>query len=242
VIDARDAISWAINEFSRERRVVVTSLQAAGVAVADMAVQIDSAVRVATIDTGRLPEQTLAYLDTLRERWGRPIEVVVPDARDVQPFVLTHGVNPFYVSTDLRLQCCNIRKVLPLQRLLADVDCWITGLQRDDSSDRAGVDVIEIDQAHGGIVKLNPLAEWSSDQVFAYLRSRGIPEHPLYRAGYTSIGCAPCTRAVQPGEDARAGRWWWEQGTAKECGIHGGPLRVVGAADREEVLIGGRNR
>jgi len=216
-----EIIGWAIDTFDRRRRVVVTSLQAEGVAIADMALAFDRDVRLVTIDTGRLPEETLAYLDTLRRRWDRSIEVVTPDAAELQPFLARNGVNPFYESVDLRLRCCELRKVRPLQRVLADVDCWFSGLRRDHSQERSQVELIEFDAEHGGIVKINPLAAWSTDDVHDYLRRQRLPLHPLYAAGYTSIGCAPCTRAVRPGEDARAGRWWWEQDVAKECGIHG---------------------
>ena len=237
--DARDAVAWAIAEFAPDRRVVVTSLQSAGVVVADLAVALDPDCRVATIDTGRLPEATLGYLDALRERWGRPVEVWTPHPTDLEPFLHENGANPFYASVDLRVQCCYIRKVRPLQRLLADVDCWMTGLRRDQSRERAAIDVIELDQQHGGIVKLNPLAGWSAGDVIAYLEERAIPAHPLYRAGYASIGCDPCTRPVEPGEDPRAGRWWWEEGIAKECGMNGSPLRVLSVAAEVEPVGGG---
>ncbi len=218
-----EILQWVVEHFGRERRVVVTSLQAEGTAIADMALTLDPEVRIVTIDTGRLPEETLAYADALRHIWGRDIEVIVPESRDVEAFVTQYGPNAFYGSVELRLRCCELRKVRPLARILADVDCWISGLRREQSADRAGVSVVELDAEHGGIYKVNPLAAWSTQDVRAYLARRNLPVHPLYASGYTSIGCAPCTRAVQPGEDQRAGRWWWEQGVAKECGIHGRP-------------------
>jgi len=226
----QELIAWAHHRFPRERRVVVTGLQAEGVAVADMAIALDPTARVLTVDTGRLPEETHTYLDTLRAHWGRDIEVVTPAQAEVEAFASEHGANPFYDSTERRLECCHIRKVAPLQRALATVDCWMSGLRRGQSAGRAGTAVLEIDQRHGGIVKLNPLANWSMDEVLNHLRSRGIPTHPLYGKGYTSIGCAPCTRAVAPGEHPRAGRWWWEKGVDKECGIHVRPAIAVAAA------------
>jgi phosphoadenosine phosphosulfate reductase len=225
--DAREVVRWAVSSFERERRVVVTSLQAGGVVIADMALEFDPEVRIVTIDTGRLPEETLAYLDTLRTVWGRSIEVVLPEPLDVEPFVAANGVNPFYGSVDMRLRCCNLRKVRPLQRVLDGVDCWITGLRREHSPQRSTVAVVERDREHDGIVKVNPLATWSAREVNEYMATRRLPLHPHYAAGYASIGCAPCTRAVQPGEDPRAGRWWWEHGVAKECGMHGRPATAL---------------
>jgi phosphoadenosine phosphosulfate reductase len=228
--NARDVIAWALARFSPARRVVVTGLQAEGVAVADMAIALDPSVRVLTIDTGRLPEPTHRYLDTLREHWGRGIEVIHPDSEELEVFTREHGSNPFYASAHLRLDCCHLRKVAPLERVLVGVDCWLSGVRRGQSARRAGAETVEIDARHGGIVKVNPLALWSDETVRGYLREHGVPLHPLYAKGYTSIGCAPCTRPVAAGDHARAGRWWWESGVDKECGIHAVPLVVpVGA-------------
>ncbi|MGH7722146.1 MAG: phosphoadenylyl-sulfate reductase [Candidatus Dormibacteria bacterium] len=216
-------IGWALERFATERRVVVTGLQAEGVAVADMAMALDPGVRVLTIDTGRLPEATHRYLDMLRAHWGRGIEVIHPDGDDLDRFTGEHGANPFRATVELRLECCRIRKVAPLEHALGDVDCWMSGLRRAQSAGRRDTAPIERDLRHRGIVKLNPLAAWSDDQVRAHLRSRGVPPHPLYALGFSSIGCAPCTRPVAAGEPARAGRWWWEDGVEKECGIHATP-------------------
>ena len=222
-----EVIGWALSRFPSERRVVVTGLQADGVAVADMAIAADPTVRVLTIDTGRLPEATHWYLDELRAHWGRGIEVVLPESAEVESFVGEHGSNPFRRSVALRLDCCHIRKVAPLERVLAGVDCWMTGLRRGQSERRATTSVIDIDERHGGVVKVNPVATWSEDAVTEYLTQRSVPLHPLYDAGYRSIGCAPCTRAVSADEDARAGRWWWEDGVDKECGMHMTPERTA---------------
>jgi phosphoadenosine phosphosulfate reductase len=218
-----EIIRWALTNHERGRVVVVTGLQAEGVAVADMALRVDPAVRIATIDTGRLPEASLGYIDTLRDHFGRAIEVLLPERPAIEAFVGEHGLNPFYTSVERRLDCCHIRKVAPLERLLATVDCWLTGLRRDQSPTRATIAAVELDVTHGGVVKVNPLAGWGEAEVRAYIDERGVPLHPLYAEGYTSIGCAPCTRAVVPGEDSRAGRWWWEQGIDKECGMHRRP-------------------
>jgi phosphoadenosine phosphosulfate reductase len=229
--DARNVIAWVLRRFSAERRVVVTGLQAEGVAVADMAIALDPSVRVLTIDTGRLPEATHGYLDTLREHWQRGIEVIHPDSDELEVFTREHGSNPFYASAQLRLDCCHLRKVAPLERALVGVDCWLSGVRRGQSALRARAETVEIDGRRGGIVKVNPLALWSDETVYGYLREHGVPVHPLYGKGYTSIGCAPCTRPVAAGEHARVGRWWWETGVEKECGIHATPLVApLGAA------------
>ncbi|MEA2618049.1 MAG: phosphoadenosine phosphosulfate reductase [Chloroflexota bacterium] len=220
----RDIVGWALGRFQPARTAVVTSLQADGMAVVDMALRIDPEVRIVTIDTGRLPEETYAYLDRVRAYYGRGIEVRFPDRATVERFTSAHGVNAFRESVERRLDCCHLRKVEPLERLLAGLDCWLTGLRRDHSARRRSVDVVELDSAHGGVIKVNPVAAWDEAAVRAYLADRGVPLHPLYERGYRSLGCAPCTRAVAEGDDPRSGRWWWERDVDKECGIHGRPL------------------
>lgn len=224
----QEVIAWALRRFAVQRTVIVTSLQAGGMAVLDMALRLDRGVRVVTIDTGRLPEETHAYLDLVRAHYGRGIEVAFPDRDDVERFTTEHGVNAFFADVGRRLECCHLRKVEPLRRMLADVDCWLTGLRRDQSRRRRAIQVVEPDREHGDIVKVNPLAGWSEADVRTYLREHAVPLHPLYERGYRSLGCAPCTRAVGPGEDPRAGRWWWEHGVEKECGLHGRPMAQKG--------------
>jgi phosphoadenylyl-sulfate reductase (thioredoxin) len=220
----QEIVAWALGRFGPARTAVVTGLQAEGVAVADMALQVDPGVRVVTIDAGRLPAESYAYIDALREHWGRGIEVIHPDAAALSAFTTANGVNAFYTSVQLRLDCCHVRKVEPLERALRGVDAWMTGLRRSQTERRGTTPVVERDVAHGDIVKVNPVAAWSEEHVIEYLRERGVPRHPLYEQGYRSIGCAPCTRAVAPGEHPRAGRWWWESdGIEKECGIHHRP-------------------
>lgn len=216
-------VAWTLQRFGSARTVVVTGLQAEGVAVADMAVQIDPEVRIATIDTGRLPGESYEYIDALRRRWDRGIEVISPDNALLSEYTTQNGVNAFYDSVQLRLDCCHIRKVEPLERLLRGVDAWMTGLRRSQTERRGTTPVVERDAAHGDIVKVNPVAAWSEEQVIEYLHAREVPRHPLYAQGFRSIGCAPCTRAVGPDEHPRAGRWWWENGIEKECGIHHRP-------------------
>jgi phosphoadenylyl-sulfate reductase (thioredoxin) len=156
-------------------------------------------------------------IEVVRARYGIAVEVVAPIQEDVEAMVSAHGLDLFYQSRDLRTLCCEVRKVRPFQRKLAELKAWASGLRREQSQTRAGVrKVEEVD----GRIRISPLADWTSEQVERYIRDRDVPLHPLYLRGYTSIGCAPCTRAVAVGEDERAGRWWWEQETSKECGIH----------------------
>ncbi len=216
---AEEILGWALREFPRDRIALSTSFQLEGMVILDMAWRIDPLVQVFTIDTGRLPAETLALIDQVRDRYRIRIEVLHPDATELSAFTTEHGVNPFYRSRELRLACCDLRKVRPLTRRLSTLDAWITGLRRAQSASRGATPAIAIDQAHGGILKVNPLAAWSLEQVEAYTLTHDLPRNALYARGYTSIGCAPCTRAIAPGEDSRAGRWWWERGD-KECGIH----------------------
>jgi thioredoxin-dependent adenylylsulfate APS reductase len=177
-------------------------------------------VSVLTLDTGRLPQATYDMIDRVRDRYGIDVQVVSPDPTDLQEMVGHHGVNLFYKSPDLRRHCCEIRKSRPLARALAGYDAWITGVRRQQATTRAATAVVARDAEHEGLTKIAPLAMWTKEQVWAYIREENLPYHPLYERGYTSIGCEPCTRATSAGEDERAGRWWWEQGENKECGLH----------------------
>jgi thioredoxin-dependent adenylylsulfate APS reductase len=174
---------------------------------------------VFTIDTGRLPQETYNVMDHVREKYGIPIEVYFPRAEDVEEMVRKHGLNLFYKSVELRILCCHVRKVEPLKRALSGLDAWITGLRREQAPTRAVIKKVEVDHVNGGIIKINPLADWTSQQVWEYIREKGVPYNALYDHGYLSIGCAPCTRPIKQGEDPRSGRWWWEKGI-KECGLH----------------------
>ncbi len=212
-------LRWAVDRFG-SRLALATSFQADGMALLDMVHRIDPGVRVLTVDSGRLRQETYEFIDQVRERYAIPIEVYSPQAADLEAFVGEHGPNPFYRSLELRVRCCEIRKVSPLTRALTGLDAWISGQRRDHTASRRGIRVVERDDLHGGIVKLNPLAAWTDEQVWTYLRAHDVPHNPLYDQGFTSIGCAPCTRPTAPGDDPRAGRWWWEQHASKECGIH----------------------
>ncbi len=216
---AEDVIRWALDRFG-PMVAISTSFQAVGAVILDIAHHVDPDVRVFTIDTGRLPQETYDLIDRVREYYGISVDVYYPDNEELALMVSKHGINPFYRSVSLRLLCCNLRKVEPMNRALKDLDAWITGLRRSQDETRANVDKIEVDTGHGGIIKINPLADWSNDQVWEYIKANQVPYNELYDRGYTSIGCAPCTRTISPGEDLRAGRWWWEKGMPKECGIH----------------------
>jgi thioredoxin-dependent adenylylsulfate APS reductase len=222
---AQETIDWALGTFGR-RAAVCTSFQAEGMVILDMACRADPQVRVFTIDTGRLPPETYELIDRVRERYGIDVEVFYPDQNELSQMVTQHGVNPFYRSVSLRLLCCEVRKVNPLNRALGNLDAWITGLRRSQNQTRASLSRVELDPDHGNIVKVNPLADWSDERVWEYIRAHDLPYNRLYDQGYTSIGCAPCTRPVKAGEDERAGRWWWETGMPKECGIH---VRLCGS-------------
>jgi phosphoadenosine phosphosulfate reductase len=176
--------------------------------------------RVFLLDTGRLHQETFDLVERALATYALPIDLHFPSAPLVEDLVRRGGVSSFRDSIEDRKECCRVRKLEPLARALAGAPAWVTGLRREQSPTRTDVDVVERDDAHGGIVKLNPLARWTSDEVWRFVREHQVPVHALHAAGYPSIGCAPCTRAVQPGEDPRAGRWWWEAPEHKECGLH----------------------
>jgi phosphoadenosine phosphosulfate reductase len=218
--DPEVVLEWALDRFS-PRIALSTAFQIDGVALLDMAYAIDPEVRVFSVDTGRLPQETFELIERLRARYPEmQLELLAPSPEHLERMVARKGPNLFYGSVENRLLCCNVRKVQPLTRRLATLDAWVTGLRRDQWATRTNIRKVEVDHDHGAIVKLNPLAEWTEEEVWDYVREREVPYHSLYDRGYTSIGCAPCTRAIAPGEAARAGRWWWETGAPKECGIH----------------------
>ena len=218
------ALLLRLKEIATEFRNVAfaSSLGAEDMVVADAIFTADLPIAIITLDTGRLPRETLDLLERMRARYGREVEMFRPDADEAGRYVATHGANAFYESVDLRKRCCHIRKVEPLARALAGRDAWVTGLRRAQSVTRTDLPLREFDATHG-LVKFNPLADWSEEEVWAYVRDREVPYNALHDRGYPSIGCDPCTRAIRPGEDVRAGRWWWESRDSKECGIHVSP-------------------
>ena len=180
---------------------------------------IKAPVDVFTLDTGRHFPETLDTLEASIDRYGIDIRVIAPDAADLETLVSRDGINGFRASIGARKACCDVRKVRPLNRALNGAAGWITGLRRDQSAGRAHVPFAERD-ANSGMIKLNPVADWALEQLEAYIAANHIPVNPLHAHGFPSIGCQPCTRAIKPGEDIRAGRWWWENEDGKECGLH----------------------
>ncbi|MDX3907562.1 MAG: phosphoadenylyl-sulfate reductase [Pigmentiphaga sp.] len=183
-------------------------------------------IQIFTLDTGRLNPETLAMVDRIAERYDRSIQVVRPDPEAVEQYVTAHGMNAFYESVELRKACCEIRKVEPLRRVLAGRSAWITGQRREQAVTRGELPLDEHDPVFG-LHKYNPLALWTQEDVWGTIRALDIPYNPLHDRGYPSIGCEPCTRAIRPGEDVRAGRWWWESSDSKECGLHAGNLSTI---------------
>ena len=217
---AEEILAWGMKQFG-ERFGICTSFQLGGMVIIDMAVRLDlGKFQLFTIDTGRLPEATHEIIERTRGRYGIPVEVLYPDTLETTTMVSGHGPNLFYESVENRRLCCEVRKVRPLRRKLRQVDAWAVGLRRGQAESREDVKKVEIDEKHGGIYKLSPLADWSEQQIEEYVRRYDVPKHRLFSEGYTSIGCAPCTRANFDGENIRAGRWWWEEEGDKECGIH----------------------
>ena len=213
---ATEVLSWAVETYG-DSFAVSTSFQAEGMVIVDMVARIAKRPRILTLDTGRLPAETYQMIETVRDRYGVSVEVVCPDTAEVESMVTLHGPNLFYQSTAQRMLCCNIRKVRPLERKLKEFKAWAVGLRRSQNELRADVPKVDLEAAP---VKISPLADWTVEQVDEYIRQNNVPRHPLYAHGYTSIGCDPCTRAVEAGAPERAGRWWWEQDADKECGIH----------------------
>lgn len=236
--EPEDVIAWALGTFG-DRLAVVTALQADGMAILDMAARQRPDVRVLTVDTLRLPRATYDFMNQVRAHYPEAqFEVLRPETSEVLEMEQRHGRDLFRASVPLRLHCCQVRKVRPLVRALEDLDCWVTGLRRDQWASRSAIRKVELDHDHSGIVKLNPLADWTKEEVWQYLEDNHVPVHPLYSQGYTSIGCGPCTRALQPGEDERAGRWWWETNAPKECGIHC-PIETGGFEHEAQAILGG---
>ena len=196
-----------------------SSLGAEDMVLTDMVAREGLPIEIFTLDTGRLHAETRDMLGRVQSHYGIALRVMQPDPQAVVEYVTTHGRNAFYGSVELRQRCCEIRKVEPLKRALAGKRAWITGLRRDQSAARAGIRLAEFDAALH-VAKFNPLAEWSGNDVWDYLRANKVPTNPLHERGFPSIGCEPCTRAVAPGEDERSGRWWWEEESKKECGLH----------------------
>ncbi|MDE0291648.1 MAG: phosphoadenylyl-sulfate reductase [Candidatus Dadabacteria bacterium] len=214
-----DILAWASANLDRSVA-LATSFQVQGMVLVDMFAKVNPKARIFTLDTGRLHSHTYDVMDKTREKYNINIEVLFPDTAEVEEMVTSHGVNLFYKSVENRRLCCQVRKTNPLNGYLKTLDAWITSIRADQTEQRAESSKFEIDYLHGKMLKINPILDWTADQVWDYIRKNDVPYNKLHDMGYPSIGCAPCTRAVEEGEDPRAGRWWWEQGSDKECGIH----------------------
>ena len=202
--------------------VFACSFGAEDMVLVDLIARASLPIAIVTLDTGRLPTETHDLIERVKAKYRVPIEIQSPDERAVAAYVARNGSDAFYESVALREECCAIRKLEPLSRALNGKSAWITGLRRSQASTRNGIAIRETD-ARYGVLKFNPLADWSDEDVWTYVRVFAVPYNALHDRGYPSIGCAPCTRAVAAGEDARAGRWWWESAEQKECGLHRRP-------------------
>jgi phosphoadenosine phosphosulfate reductase len=224
-----EALETLLRRISAEHAPIAlaSSLSAEDMVLSDVILAEGLPIAIFTLDTGRLHEETLALIDRIEARYGVAIEVYKPNPDAVAAYVKTNGADAFYESLDLRKACCGIRKVEPLNRALAGKKAWITGQRREQSATRTELAIEEHD-AERGMAKFNPLADWSWQDVLDYAAERDVPINPLHARGYVSIGCEPCTRAIRPGEDPRAGRWWWEQSDSKECGLH--PAHPIAAS------------
>lgn len=217
----QDIVRYALEEYSP--KIGVSFSGAEDVVLIDMAVKLGHEFRVFSLDTGRLHPETYQFIDQVRENYQIPIEIFFPQPESVQKLVREKGLFSFY--QDGHKECCSIRKVEPLRRALGSLDAWVTGQRHDQSpGTRALVPVVQADPVFSNdareLVKFNPLANWTSEQVWKYIRENDVPYNPLHERGFVSIGCEPCTRPVHPGQHEREGRWWWEDETKKECGLH----------------------
>jgi len=221
-MDAAGILTWAIERFHPRLALSCSFGDPEGMVLLDMMHRIEPSSRVFVLDTGRMHQETYDLIDRVRDRYDKAVEVALPDRDALRSMVQEHGMNLFYESLEKRKLCCRLRKVEPAARFLADLDAYVTGLRRGQHLTRGDTPKVEVDRAVGGILKVNPLVDWSSDEVWQYVRSHQVPVNRLHHQGYPTVGCAPCTRAIQAGEDPRAGRWWWEDPETKECGLHAG--------------------
>ncbi len=226
----QEVIADAIGRFA-PGRIAISFSGAEDVVLIDMAHQMGLDVDVFSLDTGRLHPETYRFIESVRGRYGVDIEMVMPEPEAVGDLVRRKGLFSFY--EDGHSECCAVRKIAPLERKLATLDAWITGQRKDQSVTRTSVPTEQEDGAFAGktgaLMKFNPLADWSSVEVWTYIREHGVPFNPLHERGFVSIGCEPCTRPVVPHEHERSGRWWWEDATRKECGLHAqNVVRIVG--------------
>jgi phosphoadenosine phosphosulfate reductase len=213
----RERLAAAVGEYGRV--IYSSSLGAESIVLTDIIWSHVPAIDIFTIDTGRLPEETYELLGRLQGRYKRSLRVVYPDAKALEALVSAQGINGFYNSFEARMACCRVRKVEPFKRAIAGYGAWVTGLRHEQSATRAQARAVEWD-AENRLHKVSPILDWTEEQIWQYIRARQLPYNSLHDRQYPSIGCQPCTRAIQPGESRRAGRWWWEQPESRECGLH----------------------
>lgn len=214
----QDVIEWVVNKFGN-KAALSTSLSVEDQVILHMIALTGIHVNVFTLDTGRLFPETYDLIDRTVKKYRIPIRFFFPERQSVEEMVSLNGINLFYDSIENRKKCCLVRKIDPLKRAFTGLDAWICGLRREQSVTRAQMQMFEWDHQND-LIKINPLIEWTNDQVWAYIRQHHVPYNTLYDKGFQSIGCQPCTRAVMAGEDVRAGRWWWENPESRECGLH----------------------
>lgn len=224
-LSPREIIKRAVSD---HEEIAVSFSGAEDVVLVDMLVKLTDRPKIFSLDTGRLHPETYQYLETVRKHYGVAIEVFTPDHQTLQPFIAEKGLFSFF--EDGHQQCCGIRKIEPLKRSLSNLDAWITGQRKDQSPNtRNSIPVVQVDTGFSGrgdqLIKYNPLANWSSEEVWNYIRMMEIPFNPLHLKGFKSIGCEPCTKPILPNQHEREGRWWWEEATQKECGLHSGNLK-----------------
>jgi len=215
----QEVLKWSLDNL-HPRIAMASSFGAEDVVVIDMIMKINPKARIFTLDTGRLNQETYDVMDEIRKKYSMNIEVMFPDQNETEQMVRVNGMNLFYHSIGNRKLCCGIRKVHPLNKMLSTLDGWITGLRADQTEVRLKANRLEFDEQHNGIIKINPIIEWTWEQTWDYIKKNNIPYNKLHDRGFPSIGCEPCTRAIKPGEPLRAGRWWWESDSQKECGLH----------------------
>lgn len=212
----QEVLRWGLDTYG-DRIALACSFGAEDIVLVDMLAKLSGKPRIFTLDTGRLNQETYNVMDDAFKKYGIEFQVMFPRTEAVEEMEREAGPNLFYSSIEARKRCCDVRKMEPLRRAFAELDAWITGLRREQAVTRGEVAKVEHD---GKRIKLNPLSDWTEEDVWAYIKENGVPYNALHDQGFPSIGCAPCTRAVKPGEDVRAGRWWWETPEQKECGLH----------------------
>jgi phosphoadenosine phosphosulfate reductase len=213
-----ETLRAAVRDYGRV--VYSSSLGAESMVLTDLIWTQVPEIEIFTLDTGRLHEETRSVIERLERRYQKRMKVFSPDPASLEAWVQKNGINGFYDSIENRQGCCHIRKIEPFRRAIAGAGAWVTGVRHEQSATRAQTVPVEVDAANGGIAKISPILEWTHDEVWDYIRANKLPYNPLHDKGYPSIGCAPCTRAVEPGADSRSGRWWWENADSKECGLH----------------------